>query len=110
MGRKAKGFRHIAKMAQKKKTKAANAAAYAAMALSGDNSKRRRSTTTKPHVRRRDNSCKNIGDLVSNPQMIDSALRLYLDGQYQGKYKGLLRDKLATPSSFTHAERRGLLG
>jgi len=93
MGKKAKGFRHLEKMKQKKADKARKAAAYAAMAGTGNNSKRKSgSASGKAHLRTRNPLCANIGDLVSHPEMITSAMRLYRNRQYKGKFKGMLRD------------------
>jgi hypothetical protein len=81
-------MRHTIKMAERRKQKAAKAALYASYA-NGDNSKRKTSKAIKPVTRTRDLKCKNIGDIVSYPDLVCNSLGRFMRGknQYTGKYK-----------------------
>lgn len=92
MGKRAKGMRHLVKMREKRAAKQARAAAYAALAAKGDNSKRKHSVLARPTLRIRDNNCKNIGDLISYPSFVAHTLTHFERQEnkahgYTGKYK-----------------------
>lgn len=86
--------RSIEKSKQRRKDKEQRAVSYLAMAQSGDNTKRKKGNATgNAGLRQRDESCKNIGDLKSHPQMLDSAIALFIKGEYTGHYKGYLDEQ-----------------
>jgi len=99
MGKRAKSIRHVEKMRKRREEKAKRSALYASQAGTGK-SRRANSSTKKSHLRKRDDNCKNIGDLRSHPEMAPTVFRLWQRGgnplegglrfQYQGRYKGLM--------------------
>lgn len=114
MGKAGKARRSLEKKSKKRAQKNAQQAQYAKWAAEGRNSKSKRFlSSTKKNGRRmsvRDPACKNIGDLVSHPEMIGDVARLHhtdrvqriyrtymglpVTRQYQGKYKGLMRNRI----------------
>jgi hypothetical protein len=89
MSKKQNSMRHVIKMAERRKQKAAKAAFYASLAGRDSNSKRKGMQNTKPVSRKRDIRCKNIGDFLAFPEQVGTSLARFTRGknQYGGKYK-----------------------
>ena len=87
MGKKSKGLRHIKKMLERRKQKALRAAAYAAMAERGNNSKKKNASVSRSLVKNRDLGCKNIGDIIAYPDLVSRSLARFDRDSYTGRYK-----------------------
>ncbi len=96
MGKAARTKRTIKRAAEKRARKAANQAQFQRWAEDGKNQKSQRAQARNRRaakVKQRNPDARNIGDLDAFPELnLEPLIRLYLAGQYRGRYKGRLRD------------------
>ncbi len=100
MGKAARTKRTVKRAQEKRARKAANQAMFQKWAEDGRNEKSRRAMNRNrkaSRVKTRNPEARNIGDLDAFPELnLEPLIRLYLAGQYRGRYKGRLRDLVAS--------------